>query len=60
MFDKTKIGVRLDFDHPEYISVDDYDIMKITFTKTEAWLRSATSGIESIPDGFVLDIILPP
>ena len=44
-FDQTRINIKLKFDHPEYISIDDSDLVKMTFTKTEAWLRSAEAGI---------------
>ena len=31
-FDQTQIKIRFKFDHPEYISIDDSDLVKMTFT----------------------------
>ena len=37
-YKSNKIRIAFKFDHPEFISVEELDTMKVTFNNTDAWL----------------------
>ena len=60
LFDQTKLNIKFVFTNPEYISLGDPDRMKITFTKTEAWMKPVDERLKSVPDYLSIEILLPP
>ena len=57
----TSIKLKLDFENPEGISVDNVDTVKITFQNTSVILTpTSRSGKEAIPDGYVILVKIPP
>ena len=59
--DEEKIEIRLIFDNPTYISAGDYeDIVKISFFNTPLYLVPDDPNKSAIPNGWELNIMLPP
>ena len=61
VIDQESIEVNFAFEHPDFISVGDRaDVMKLTFTNTPFWLEPEDVKMDPIPDGWELNIHLPP
>ena len=51
----------MEFDHPEYISMDGVDVLKIVFDKTSFYMQSLDeNGKQAVPNSFTIKTAIPP
>ena len=61
VYEKTKLGFRFIFEHPEYISIGDLDTMKIEFNKGEVFVPPEKESEKlAVPTGYTLTLKIPP
>ena len=55
------MSIGIIFEHPEFISCDKIDSMKIKFSNNDLYMKPIEeSGAEPLPDGYEVVIKLPP
>ena len=60
-FGTEELAIGITFDHPEFISCDKIDSMKIIFSNNDLYIvPTDSSGAEPLPDGYEIVIKLPP
>ena len=58
-FTEKQLNLKLQFDHPEYISNGIVDVLHVELFNTEAFLEPKVEGKEAIPEGYQIVIELP-
>ena len=50
----------LQFENPEYISMEATDYMKVSFNHTDTILKPKVADKDALPDGYTMIMALPP
>ena len=58
--DDVRIAFEFDFDDPQVISTEGEDFLLMTFYNTDLYLVPQDPSKEALPDGYELQIVLPP
>ena len=58
-FDEDTMEIKFTFDNPELISMNGQDKIKITFIKTNYYMRPQDESKKAVPSGFETVIKLP-
>ena len=48
------------FKEPKFISFENYDILFITFSKNNFWIKPIDENILAVPDDFKVKATIPP
>ena len=59
-YESKKVRIAFTFENPEFISVEEFDTMKVTFNNTESWLEPLDLSKYATPNGFVQVLKIPP
>ena len=59
-FNEKSLKILLEFDYPEFISVESHDILFIKFQKNNFWIRPKDDKFKAIPDDYEIDAKVPP
>ena len=59
-YNEKELEIKLDFDQPEYISVEKHDLVTISFEKNNFWLRPVDEDKLAVPDDFKIEVLLSP
>ena len=60
-YDETSLKFLVKFDHPEYMSIyGSIDTLKIKFSHNRTWMMPNHANYDSLPDGYILVVKIPP
>ena len=54
------MAIKFEFDHPEFVSLIDYDTIIVSFFETESWLKPKDDELSEVPENYTIDISIPP